>query len=324
MIARTTSRLSLHRSLDAAGAGRRGSGHVRTVAGRHRSARVPANPSQVWTRIRRPVRDGLSVIGAVVLLVLIAQPWDHGSDAWATGRSTPRIRMRLRRATSMRPLAFATRRRSPCSSSRSTPCLGPCSSRVGRLLLVGAVVWLGRGWGLALLAVYPVALEVAYGNVTCCSRSPSQPVPISGALVARAAHEITPGIGLFWFVRPARVAASRHRPRRDAGPRAAVVCRCPRTSGRHGSGSSRTRRRCRTPARSAFVPRWLRFRGGVWDRDVGRADHSTVDRADRCRHRDTGRVAVRPGHARSAAAPQGVGPISPQVASRCHSRDWLG
>jgi hypothetical protein len=154
-----------------------------------------------WLRIRRPVRHALSIVGLVGLLVLLLNPDAHGSDAygyWSFDAADPYA---LARGNVDAPVAF---RYSPPIALLFLPFHAlpwPVFITGWTLLLAGAAIWLGRSWGLALLALYPVLLEVGYGNISLLLavaivvgfRRP-------GAWAFVLLTKVTPGIGLFWFV----------------------------------------------------------------------------------------------------------------------------
>jgi len=188
------------------------------------------------------------------------------------------------------------------------------------LLLVGAVVWLGRGWGLASSRSTRWRLEVAYGNVSlllAIAIAAGFRYPALWSLVLLT--KITPGIGLFWFVVRREWRQSRHRPRATLALALLSYAVAPDLWPAWIRLRSRTRRRCRTPARSASLPRWAPVRGGVWIVTWGALTtrRGPCDRCRQSRHRSRG---CSPPVMLGALRSSGVGPISPQVASRCHSR----
>jgi Glycosyltransferase family 87 len=68
-------------------------------------------------------------------------------------------------------------------------------------LLISAVVWLGRGAFLAVLAFPPVAIDLYHGNIhlliaVAIALGFRYPAVWSGVLLTK----VTPGVGLLWFV----------------------------------------------------------------------------------------------------------------------------
>ena len=154
-----------------------------------------------WIRVRRPLRDGLSVVGLVGLAILLVNPDAHGQDAHAYWAFDPADPYALSHGTVTARDAFLY---SPAISQLFVPVHAlpwPVFITGWTLLLAGAVIWLGRSWGLALIGLYPVLLELSYGNISLLLgvaivlgfRRP-------GLWALVLLTKVTPGIGLFWFV----------------------------------------------------------------------------------------------------------------------------
>lgn len=154
-----------------------------------------------WTRVYRPVRDGLSPVGLEVLAGLLVEPFGHGSDAyayWSFDTSDPYA------DTSGNLGAFGTFRYSPIVALALAPLHAlpwPVFITIWTLLLVAALAYLGGTWALALLALYPVALEVSYGNISLLLAAAivvgfRWPAAWPFVLLTK----VTPGVGLLWFV----------------------------------------------------------------------------------------------------------------------------
>jgi hypothetical protein len=154
-----------------------------------------------WLRIRRPVRDALSVVGLGGLIILLLNPDAHGQDAhayWAFDLGDPYT---LSQGSLTARDGFLY---SPVAAQLFAPFHAlpwPVFITAWTLLLAAATVWLGRSWGLALIGLYPVLLELSSGNISLILavvivlgfRRPGM-----WALVLLT--KVTPGIGLFWFV----------------------------------------------------------------------------------------------------------------------------
>jgi len=156
---------------------------------------------RAWVRLRRPARDGLSVVGVIALALLVLNPWAHGADAYAYWSFDPADPYALARGRLDNPGAFLY---SPPIALIFLPAHAlswPVFATGWTLLVAAAAVWLGGAWGLALLATYPVLLEVSYGNVSlllAVAIVVGFRWPASWAFVLLT--KVTPGIALFWFV----------------------------------------------------------------------------------------------------------------------------
>ena len=149
----------------------------------------------------RLARDGLSVVGAVVVgWFLVAEPFIFGLDAfayWSVDPAAPYVA----HTDATRIGAFLY---SPAAAQVAGPfgfVAWPVFVVGWTALLVAALAWLGRWWTFALLAFPPVAYSIWLGNID---------VPLAAAMVAGLRWpaawafvlltKVTPGIGLLWFV----------------------------------------------------------------------------------------------------------------------------
>ncbi len=252
----------------------------------------------LWLQFRRPVRHALSVVGLVGLIVLLLNPDAHGQDAHAYWSFDPADPYALSHGTVTAQDAFLY---SPAVALLFVPFHAlPWTVFITgwTLLLAGAAIWLGRSWGLALLALYPVLLEVGYGNISLLLavaivvgfRRP-------GAWAVVLLTKVTPGIGLFWFVLRREWAALAEVLVVVA---AAVVISALIVPDLWPQWFRLLAESSTLPDPGAFgmVPRWAPLRTRLRVGGLGRPDGPALARADRRRHRDAGLVALRADHAR--------------------------
>ena len=163
---------------------------------------------------RRAARDGLSVVGAVVLILLLANPDAHGLDArgyWSFDPANPYREAfgNLNALTAFRyapPIALAFM---PLQVLPWVPWI-----TLWTLVQFAALLFLTRRWALAALAFYPVAMEVSAGNVNlligvAVVAGFRWPAAWSFVLLTK----ISPGVGLVSFAvrrewRPLVIAAA--------------------------------------------------------------------------------------------------------------------
>ena len=146
--------------------------------------------------LRRAVHDGLTLVGLGVLLALIV--WSPGSDAHAYWNFSP-----ARPYTGLEgdPAVFMY---SPVAALASLPFhLLPFD--VFRLLMIAVdmacLLYLTGPWALAMLALYPVTLDVSAGNIHLLMAVVivlGFRYPALWAFVLLT--KVTPGVGLLWFV----------------------------------------------------------------------------------------------------------------------------
>jgi glycosyl transferase family 87 len=155
---------------------------------------------RLWVRWRSPIRLALSVIGGIVIVLLLANPDAHGIDArgyWAFDPANPYASAvgNLNAQTAFRygpPIALAF---IPFQALSWTAFI-----TVWTLILVAALMFMGRSWALACAALYPVAMELSAGNVNLLIALAAVvglrwPVTWSFLLLTK----VTPGVGLVWF-----------------------------------------------------------------------------------------------------------------------------
>ena len=102
-------------------------------------------------------------------------------------------------------------------------------------VLVATLIWLGWRSSLVVLAFPPVALELYHGNVHLLIAAAivlGFRWPATWAFVILT--KVTPGVGLIWFARPARMAKAGDRPGRDRPPWSPSRCSSTRRSGAPG------------------------------------------------------------------------------------------
>ncbi len=165
-----------------------------------RTVAMRATAGLLWLRWRAPIRLALSVVGAVIILLLLANPDAHGIDArgyWAFDPANPYAEAigNLNAETAFRygpPIALAFLPFHALS--------WPAFITIWTLVLVAALLVLGRKWALACAAIYPVAMELSAGNVNLLIALAAVvglrwPATWSFVLLTK----VTPGIGLVWF-----------------------------------------------------------------------------------------------------------------------------
>jgi hypothetical protein len=152
------------------------------------------------TRYRTPVKLGLSLVGAVALAWILANPGGRGTDAYAYWYWNPADPYREGFESVGGGVAF-----------RYAPPIGlillpghaltfPAFLWLWTALTLGALAWLCRSWTLAAVAIYPVLLEISVGNVHLLMAAAIVigfrfPEAWAFALLTK----ITPGVGLAWF-----------------------------------------------------------------------------------------------------------------------------
>ncbi len=159
-----------------------------------------ATLGRLWLRWRSPIRLALSVIGGIVIVLLLANPDAHGIDArgyWAFDPANPYAEAigNLNAETAFRygpPIALAFL---PFHALSWTAFI-----TIWTLILVGALLFMGRSWALACAAIYPVAMELSAGNVNLLIALAAvvglrYPATWSFLLLTK----VTPGVGLVWF-----------------------------------------------------------------------------------------------------------------------------
>ena len=168
------------------------------------NTRTEASVSGVASLARRhrlPVKIALSIVGAIALAWVLANPDRHGTDAYAYWSFDP-----------LHPYAGAFYNLDASGTFRYSPPLvlalaplhalpWPAFLALWTAITLGALALVGRSWTLALLAIYPVLLEVSVGNVHVLLALVvvlgfRWPALWSFALLTK----ITPGIGLLWFL----------------------------------------------------------------------------------------------------------------------------
>ena len=151
-------------------------------------------------RYRTPVKLGLSLVGAVALAWILANPGGRGTDAYAYWYWSPADPYREGFASVGGGVAF-----------RYAPPIGllllpghaltfPAFLWLWTALTLGALAWLCRSWTLAVAALYPVLLEISVGNVHLLMAAAiviGFRFPEAWAFVLLT--KITPGVGLAWF-----------------------------------------------------------------------------------------------------------------------------
>ncbi len=156
---------------------------------------------RIIARWLRPALVGLSLVGAAVVVLILANPDAHGLDArgyWAFDPADP-----YREAVGNLNATTAFRYAPPVALLLAPLHALPWPVFVTgwSLLCVAALVYLSGRWALALAALYPVAMELSAGNVNLL---------IGAAVVAGfrwpavwsfvILTKVTPGVGLLWFV----------------------------------------------------------------------------------------------------------------------------
>ncbi len=151
----------------------------------------------VWQRpvVQRAVHDGLTLVGLVVLLLLVL--WSPGSDArayWSFSPAQPYSGLEGDSGVFMY---------SPVAALVSLP-FHVLPFNAFRLLMIGVdmacLVYLAGPWALAMLALYPVTLDVSAGNVhllLAVAIVLGFRYPAAWAFLLLT--KVTPGVGLLWF-----------------------------------------------------------------------------------------------------------------------------
>lgn len=167
-----------------------------------RRAWVAAVRARDWSRGHptawRAVRDGLSLVGGGVLVLLaIAAPGTDSHAYWVFDASAP-YRASMTALGQHDAFFYAP----PVALFFLPFHLLPWPAfRVLWLLIeFGALLAVSRSWALALVALYPVALELSAGNVDLvlaliAAFGLRYPALWSVVLLTK----VTPGIGLIWF-----------------------------------------------------------------------------------------------------------------------------
>ena len=152
------------------------------------------------TRYRRPAKLGLSLVGAVALAWILANPGGRGTDAYSYWYWSPTDPYREALGNVDASYAF---RYAPPIGLLLLPAHAltfPAFLWVLTALTLGALAWLCRSWTLAIVALYPVLLEISVGNVHLLMAAAIVlgfrfPEAWSFVLLTK----ITPGVGLAWF-----------------------------------------------------------------------------------------------------------------------------
>ncbi len=151
-----------------------------------------------WHRFARPIRDGLSVVGVIVLAFVVAG--GSGIDAHAYWAFDPAHPYREAVASLSSADGF---RYAPPIALLLTPlhALPWLWFRLLWIALEVACLWLLLGrWALAAIAFYPVALEIWGGNVNIAlglAVAVGFRWPAAWSFVVLT--KLTPGVGLLWF-----------------------------------------------------------------------------------------------------------------------------
>jgi hypothetical protein len=145
---------------------------------------------------RRAIRDGLSVVGILVLIGLFVIGRDPGYDAygyWRAVQGDPYGQVIGLGAFHYSPVALVA-----FAPLGLLP--GPVAYWVVAASSFAALVWLTGRWALAWLAFFPVASELYHGNIDLILAAAivaglTRPWPWSAVLHTK----ITPAVGLVWF-----------------------------------------------------------------------------------------------------------------------------
>jgi Glycosyltransferase family 87 len=150
-----------------------------------------------WRRpvVQRAVHDGLTLVGLAVLVLLVI--WSPGSDAHAYWNFTPAQPYSGLEGDS------GVFMYSPVAALASLPFhLMPFN--VFRLLMIAVdmacLIYLTGSWALAMLALYPVTLDVSAGNIhllLAVAIVLGFRYPALWAILVLT--KVTPGVGLLWF-----------------------------------------------------------------------------------------------------------------------------
>lgn len=162
--------------------------------------RPSAGPGRARPGRVAAIRDGLAIVGcAVVVLIALAGTGTDASSYWSFDPASP-----YAAATESLVGRDAFRYAPPIALALLPTHLLPFEAfRIAWLALelVCLVALLGPRWGLALVAVYPVALELSSGNIhlpLALAVAAGFRRPWTWSLVLLT--KVTPGIGLLWFV----------------------------------------------------------------------------------------------------------------------------
>lgn len=155
---------------------------------------------ELTTRYERPAKLGLSLVGAVALAWILANPDGRGADAysyWYWNPADP-----YREAFGNVDAGHAFRYAPPIGLLLLPWHALPFSAFLWAwtALTLGALAWLCRSWTLAAVALYPVLLEISVGNVHLLMAAAIMlgfRFPEAWAFLLLT--KITPGIGLAWF-----------------------------------------------------------------------------------------------------------------------------
>jgi hypothetical protein len=157
-------------------------------------------PLTLLDRWREPARAGLSVAGAIVVILLFLNPDAHGVDArgyWAFEPSHP-----YREAIGNLNAATAFRYAPPIAQILAPLHALPWAWFITfwTAICLAALVYLAGRWALALAVFYPVAIELSAGNVNLLIAAAvvagfERPATWSFVLLTK----LSPGVGLLWF-----------------------------------------------------------------------------------------------------------------------------
>jgi Glycosyltransferase family 87 len=153
-----------------------------------------------FLRWERPIWLGLSLVGGGIVVLLLANPTSHGLDAisyWTIDPANPYAGAigNLNAPVAMRyapPFVLALLPAQNLS--------WPVFVTGWTLLCLAALGYISRRWALAMVAFYPVAMELSAGNVNLLIGAAvvagfRWPATWSFVLLTK----VTPGIGLAWF-----------------------------------------------------------------------------------------------------------------------------
>jgi Glycosyltransferase family 87 len=151
-------------------------------------------------RYKKPAKLALSLVGAVALAWILANPGGRGTDAysyWYWNPAEP-----YREAFGNVDASFAFRYAPPIGLLLlpGHALSFPAFLWVWTAILIGALAWLCRSWTLAAVALYPVLLEISVGNVHLLVAAAIVlgfrfPEAWSFVLLTK----ISPGVGLAWY-----------------------------------------------------------------------------------------------------------------------------
>ncbi len=162
-------------------------------------------PARLSGQRQRAVRDGLSVAGVAYAAFFVAAELTRGANPpgldarayWAVGDGAPY-------AASLavgQPGAFLYAPPMALAFAPASLLPWPVFLSLWFALLLGALVWMARGWSLAILAFIPVLFELYYGNVNLLiAAAIVLGFRYPGAWAFVLFTKVTPGVGLLWFV----------------------------------------------------------------------------------------------------------------------------